>query len=81
MGCGSIANLAKIDQRLHHLRRVEASYRSSIRRALQAMKENTVDPSKAKLRYEKTKAKYERKIEKLQPKVKQLMNQRAELKG
>ena len=60
---------------------MEASYRSSIRRALQAMKENTVDTTKAKARFEKVKAKYERKIDKLQPKVKRLTNQRAELKG
>ncbi len=60
---------------------MEASYRASIRRALQEMKGNTVNPTKAKARYEKVKAKYERKIDKLQPKVKRLTNQRAELKG
>ncbi len=73
--------LDKIDQKLHHLRRVEASYRAAIRRAKQAMRENTADAVKAKKKFEKFRAKYERKIDKLQPKVKQLTNQRAELKG
>lgn len=45
------------------------------------MKQDTVDPTKAKARYEKVKARYEHKIEKLQPKVKRLTNQRSELKG
>lgn len=74
-------NLEKLDHRLHHLRRVEGSYRAAIRRAQQAMRENTADPVKAKKRFEKIRAKYERKIEKLQPQVKQLTNQRAERKG
>lgn len=74
-------NLEKLDHRLHHLRRVEASYRAAIRRAQQAMRENTANPVKAKKRFEKIRAKYERKIEKLQPQVKQLTNQRAERKG
>lgn len=71
----------KIDQKLHHLRRVEASYRAAIRRAQHAMRENTVDSVKAKKKFEKIRAKYGRKLEKLQPKVKKLTNQRAELKG
>ena len=72
--------MRKIDQKLQHLRRVEASYRSEIRRALQAMKENTVNPTRAEARYKKIKSKYERSIEKLQPKVKQLTVLRAEMK-
>ncbi|HLE54387.1 MAG TPA: hypothetical protein VI999_04000 [Thermoplasmata archaeon] len=77
----TIATLEKIDQRLHHLRRVEASYRAAIRRAQQAMRQNTADPVKAKKKFEKFRAKYERKIDRLQPKVKQLTHERAELKG
>ncbi len=77
----TIATLEKIDQKLHHFRRVEASYRTAIRRAQQAMRENTADPVRAKKKFEKFRAKYERKIEKLQPKVKQLTHQRAVLKG
>ncbi len=77
----TIANLEKIDHQLHHVRRVEASYRAAIRRAQQAMRENTADPMKAKKKFEKVRAKYSRKIERLQPKVKRLTNQRTELKG
>ncbi len=73
--------LDKIDQKLHHLRRVEASYRAAIRRAREAMRENSADPVKAKKKFEKARARYERKIDKLQPKVKQLTNRRSELKG
>lgn len=71
----------KVDQKLHHLRRVEAGYRKSIARARDDMKENTADPVKAEKKFKKTKAKYERKIEKLQPKIKQLTIRREELKG
>lgn len=60
---------------------MEASYRATIRRAQQAMRENTADPVKAKKKFEKIRAKHERKIAKLQPKVKQLTNLRAERKG
>ncbi|MFA5896914.1 MAG: hypothetical protein WC985_08445 [Thermoplasmata archaeon] len=77
----TIANLEKLDHKLHHLRRVEASYRAAIRRAQQAMRENTADPVKAKKKFEKIRTKHERKIAKLQPKVKQLTNLRAERKG
>ncbi len=73
--------LHKVDQKLHHLRRVEAGYRRSIARAREAMKENTADPVKAERRFDKTKDRYERKIEKLQPKIKALTLRRAELKG
>ncbi len=71
----------KVDQKLHHLRRVEAGYRKTIARAREAMKENTADPVKAENKFKKAKAKYERKIEKLQPKIKQLTNRREELKS
>jgi len=80
-GCGIIGELEKIDRKLDHLRRVEASYRATIRRAQQQMREDTVDPAKAKRKFERIRAKYERKIEKLQPKVKALTIRRAKLKG
>ena len=70
----------KVDQKLHHLRRVEASYRKSIARARQDMKENTADPVAAEKKFKKLQARYERKIEKLQPKIKQLTNRREQLK-
>lgn len=76
-----MAAVGKIDQKLQHLRRVEASYRKYIRRAQDEMRMNTVDPEKARRKYEKVKAKYERKIEKLQPQVKRLTNRRSEMKG
>lgn len=78
---GRIDALHKVDQKLHHLRRIEAGYRKSVARARDAMKENTADPVKAEKKFKKLKAKYERKIEKLQPKIKQLTSRREELKN
>ena len=78
---GPVDPLHKVDQKLHHLRRVEAGYRKSIVRARDTMKEDTADPVKAERKFKKVKAKYERKIEKLQPKIKELTNRRAELKN
>ncbi len=69
-----------MDQKLHHLRRVEAGYRRTIQRAREDMKQNTVDPAKAERRFKAIKLKYERKIEKLQPKIKHLTIRRTELK-
>ncbi len=70
----------KVDQKLHHLRRIEAGYRKTIARARETMKENTADPIKAEKKFKAVKAKYERKIDKLQPKIKRLTIRRAELK-
>lgn len=78
---GPIDEIHKVDQKLHHLRRVEAGYRKTIARAREAMKENTADPVKAERKFKKAKEKYERKIEKLQPKIKHLTSRREELKG
>ncbi len=78
---GRIDAIHKVDQKLHHLRRVEAGYRKSIARARDTMKEDTADPVKAEKKFKKLKAKYERRIEKLQPKIKQLTNRREELKN
>lgn len=71
----------KVDQKLHHLRRVEAGYRKSIARARADMKDNTADPVKAEKKFDKLKGKYERRIEKLQPKIKRLTARREVLKG
>jgi predicted nucleic acid-binding Zn-ribbon protein len=76
----TISELRKIDQKLQHLRRVEASYRSEIRRAFQAMKDNPANSTKAEVRYKKVKAKFERRIDKLQPKIKHFTVLRSELK-
>lgn len=76
-----MAAVGKIDQKLQHLRRVEAGYRKYIRRAQEEMRMNTVNPEKARRKFEKVKAKYERKIDKLQPQVKQLTIRRSEMKG
>lgn len=78
---GRIDALHKVDQKLHHLRRVEAGYRKSIARARDTMKDDTADPVKAEKKFKKLKAKYERRIEKLQPKIKQLTIRREELKN
>ena len=72
--------LHKVDQKLHHLRRVEAGYRKSIARARQTMKEDTADPVAAEKKFKKLQGKYERRIEKLQPKIKLLTQRREQLK-
>ncbi len=77
----TIDALHKVDQKLHHLRRIEAGYRKTIARARQDMKDNTADPVAAEKKFEKVRGKYERKIEKLQPKIKKLTIRREELKG
>ena len=81
MGRGTIADLRRGDEKRRHYRRGEGSYRSEIRRAHEAMKEDRANPTKAEARYERIKQKYERKIEKLLPKIKRLTVLRAELKG
>lgn len=73
--------LDRIERKLRRLRRIEASYRAEIRRALEASKMNTLDPVKAKERYERIRAKVDRKIGKLVPKIRTLTVQRAERKA
>ncbi len=80
-GGAGIADIHKIDAKLRSLRRIEASHHAAIRRALEASRLDTVDPVKARKKYEKVKAKVERKIKKISPKIKALTNRRAELKG
>jgi len=77
----SIADLHKIDSKLRRLRRIEASHHATIRRALEASRLDTVDPVKAKRKYERIRAKYERKIRRLSPKIKALTIRRSEIKG
>ena len=78
---GTIADVRKINERLRHYQRVEASYRAEIRRAHEALKEDRANPTRAEARYRKVKDKYERKIDKLLPKIKRLTALRNELKG
>jgi len=76
-----LPSIEKIDRSLRRFRRIEASWRSEIKRAHEASSHETLDAVKAKERFEKTRAKFERKISKLQPKIKRLTHLRAELKG
>src|SRR3989304_1980278 len=76
-----LPSVRKVDQKLRRLQRIEASYRTAIKRALEQSKLDTVDPVKAKARFEKAREKYERKIHRLMPKIKALTDLRAELKG
>ena len=80
-GRGTIADLRKINERLRHYQRVEASFRAEIRRAHEAIKEDRANPARAEARYKKVKEKYERKIGKVLPKIKRLTALRNELKG
>lgn len=73
--------LEKVDHKLRRLRAIESSYRKTIKRAQEELRNETVDKEKAQKRYDKVKKKYNRKIEKLQPKIRALMHKRAELKG
>lgn len=73
--------LDRIEQKLRRLRRIEASYRSEIRRALEASKMDTLDPVKAKERFERIRTKVERRIDRLVPKIRTLTVRRAELKA
>lgn len=74
-------SLEKIDRSLRRLRKIEASWRSTIKRVHETALDDHVDPVRAKERYEKVRTKYERKIAKLQPKIRRMTHQRAELKG
>lgn len=76
-----MAERERVERKLRRLRRIEASYRADIRRALEASKADTVDPVRARERYEKARAKYERRIDRLVPKIKALTTRRAELKS
>ena len=58
----------RIDLKIKHLTKVEAAYRTEVKRAQADMR---VDPTRKK-RYEKVVAKYQRKIDKLLPKVRHL---------
>jgi len=74
-------SLEKVDRKLRRFRAIESSYRKTIKRAQEELRNETVDKERAQKRYNKVKAKYNRKIEKLQPKIRSLMHKRAELKG
>ncbi|MGQ0797127.1 MAG: hypothetical protein ACT4OI_04575 [Methanobacteriota archaeon] len=72
--------MERIERKLRHLRRIEASYRADIRRALESSKANTADPVKAREKFEKVRARCERRIDRLVPKVKALSERREALK-
>lgn len=76
-----MSRLERLDRKLHRLRKIEASYRHWIKRALDEFRHETVDKDRAEKRYEKTRTRYTRKIEKLQPKIRDLTVERSELKG
>jgi len=73
--------LEKVDHKLRRLRAIESSYRKTIKRAHEELRNETVDKDKAQKRYDKVKKKYNKKIDKLQPKIRSLIQKRAELKG
>jgi len=77
----ALPELDRIERKLRRLRRIEASYRSEIRRALEASKMDTLDPVKAKERFERIRTKVERRIDRLVPKIRTLTVRRAELKA
>jgi hypothetical protein len=75
-----MAEIERVMRKLRHLRRVEASYRADIRRALEQSKAETVDPVRARERYERLRLKYERRIERIVPKIRALTDRRERLK-
>ena len=80
-GGDAIPSVEKVDRKLRRLRQIEASYHREIKRALETYRDDTVNPAKAKVRYDKRRAKHERRIERLQPKIRSLTKLRAELKA
>jgi len=75
-----VTEAERIDRKLRRFRRIDASYHAEIRRALERSRAETVDPLKARERYEKLRDRAERKIDRLLPKIKALTNRREELK-
>jgi len=69
----------RLDAKIKRLRRIEASYRSEIRRAELRMEEETGHPEKARRRYERARIKNSWKIEGLSEKIRGLTRKRAEL--
>lgn len=72
--------MERVERKLRHLRRIEASYRADIRRALESSKANTADPVKAREKFEKIRTRCERRIDRLGSKVKALADRREALK-
>ena len=66
----------RLDLRIKHLTKVEAEYRTTIKRAQHDMRD---EPEK-KTRYERVVKKYQRKIDKLIPKVRRLRELRTRLR-
>ena len=74
-----MAKADRLDAKIKRLRRIEASYRSEIRRAEVNMEEDSVNPGKARKKYEKTRIRNSWKIEALSEKIRDLTRKRAEL--
>lgn len=69
----------RFEAKIKRLRRIEASYRSGIRRAEARMDEETGDSEKARRKYERIQAKFNYKIEVLAERVRHLTTRRAQL--
>lgn len=69
----------RLEEKIKRLRRIEASYRNEIRRAEVAMQEDTVNPEKARQKYEKVRIRNGWRIEATSEKIRDLTRKRAEL--
>ena len=69
----------RLEAKMKRLRRIEASYRTEIRRAEERMADDSVDSEKARHRYERVRAKFNYKIEVLAEKIRDLTTKRAQL--
>lgn len=76
-----MSELDKVHRKLRRLRRIEASYRADIRRALDRSRSETIDPVRAKERFERTRARYERRMDRVMHRIKALTSREAELKS
>ena len=69
----------RLDAKIKRLRRIEASYRSEVRRAELRMEEATGNPEKARQKFERTRIRDNWKSERLSEKIRDLTRKRAEL--
>ncbi len=69
----------RLEAKIKRLRRIEAQYRNEIRRSEDRMGEKTVNPEKARRKFERTRYTYNYKIEELAEKIRDLTRKRAEL--
>lgn len=76
-----MSELDRVHRKLRQLRRIEASYRADIRRALERSRADTVQPLRAKEKFERVRAKYERRMDKVFRRIKALTVRESELKS